>query len=653
METAAGFLVEFDSACSLFRLYGREHPAFCRQCEATAVSGQAPLSVSVSQRGFTLGADPLPENADVQRLAQRLRSLGLVGIEVRGQLNAKQVESLVLALDDAEKKSKTGEAVVQSLSAATDGNVNAVALKLDGLRLVEGSDLSTEAQARAAWEPLFSQSAMTPPAQELAESFERSLRGSQSSAHWKALVDVWLRELSAVGKTGADTSKGAAPRKVDAVAAFLQQLSPPMCQRLLTETISDHSHSEHVVLSLAERLPTGTLLGALSSVSRSSGGPSSAALALLRRCATQVSGSAEQLGVPVTNEQLAEAADTLSKLLGSDHEGTFVPTEYLRRREELSRPAAESHSAEAFVTWPDERQTMSHAAQLTFDILSTPNASVKHLTAALEYVKSRVHSWVSSGEFTLAGDAVALAVVLAMHEDPAVAKPAEALVSTAVNFEDLLAGARSAPDRHIAVGQIADLLGQAQGAVLAGALANATANSNTWTPTITAAIARAFPRLSQQSLAILFSNSKDALPPALLGVLGAMAEADALDAAQLLLSAAPAAVRLPLVELIFKGKHPWPVPLIEHLLKDSDRTVRRLAAMRLVRDADLATAASILHAASGEGQFEPDVGVFLAELLHHHRREAAVRGAYRQWWWSARRWSALFSWRAESRRQAG
>ena len=652
-ETAARFLVEFDSACSLFRLYGCEHPAFRRQCEATAASSETPINLSVSQRGFSLGADPLPENPDLQRLSHRLRSLGLVGLEIQGQVTAKQVESLVLALDEAEKKTQTGQVVVQRLSAATDGRVNALALKLDELRLVEGSDPAGEAQARAAWEPLFSQSAITPPARELAESFERSLRGTQSSAHWKAMVEVWLRELSAVEKTGANAGKAAAPRKLDAVASFLQQLSPPMCQRLLTETISDSSRSENLVMSLAERLPTGTLLGALSSVSRSSGGPSAAALALLRRCATHVTGNAEQLAVPVTNEQLAEAADTLSKLLGSNHEGAFVPTEYLRRREQLSRPAAESQSTDAFVTWPDERQTMSHAAQLTFDILSTPNASVKHLTAALEYVKVRISSWVSSGVFALAGDAVALAVVLALHEDPAVAKPADTLLSSAVNFDDLLAGARSAPDRQKAVGQIADLLGQAQGAVLAGALANATPGINAWTPTITAAIARAFPRLSQQSLALLFSQSKEALPPALLSLLEAMGEADALEAAQLLLSGAPAAARLPLVELIFKGKHAWPVPLIEHLLKDGDRTVRRLAAMRLVRDAGLPTAAAILHAASNDGQFEPDVGVFLAELLHHHRREPAVRGAYRQWWWSARRWSALFSWRPDSRRQAG
>jgi hypothetical protein len=653
-ETAARFLVEFDSACSLFRLYGQEHPAFHRRCEAAATSLDQPLNLSVSPRGFSQTSEPLPTNADLERLAQRLRSLGLVGLEIQGQLTAKYVESLVLALNEAERKSRTGDAVASSISAATDNRVQALPLKLDGLRLVEGTfDPSAETDAKAVWEPLFAQNAIAPSTRELAQSFERSLRGTQSSAHWKAMVDVWLRELSAVEKpVAAEASKEAAPGKLDVVASFLQQLSPPMCQRLLTETIS-HDSPDQLVLSLAERLPTGTLLGALSSVSRTSGGPSAAALALLRRCSTQVTGTAEQAPEPVTNEQLAEAADTLSKLLGSDHEGTFVPTEYLQRREQLSRPAAESASAEAFVTWPDERQTMSHAAQLTFDILSTPNASVKHLTASLEYVKNRLNTWVRSGEFVLAGEGIKLAQVLALHEDPAVAKPAQTLFATSVSFEDLLAGARSAPDRQQAVDQIAELLGQAQGAVLAGALANATsAQINACTPTVTAAIARAFPKLSQQSLAMLFPSGKDTLPQSLLSILGAMVEADALHAAQILLSAAPAAARLPLVELMFRGKHPWPVPLIEHLLKDNDRTVRRLAAMRLVHDAGLATAASVLHA-TGMGQFEPDVGVFLAELLHQHRRDPSVRGAYRQWWWSTRRWGALFSWRAEGRRQAG
>jgi hypothetical protein len=656
VDTATRFLVEFDSACSLYRLYGAEHPAFQRQTQAAASTVESPLNLSVTPHGFAQNDESPIANVDLVKLAQRLRALGLIALNIQTGLTAKQVESFVSAIDEAERKHQTGEATVTSISTRTDHHIQGVALKLDGLRLVEGTaEPSAASDPKSFWDPLFSSKANANAAADLAASFERSLRGTQSTAHWKAMVDVWLRELTEAEKSApADAKEARGPRRLDAVASFLQRLSPPMCQRLLTETISDHSHSQETVLSLAERLPTGTVLGALSSVSRSSGGPSTAALALLRRCSTQVMGTAAQDLAPVTNEELAEAASTLSNLLGSDHEGTFVPTEYLRRREQLSHPAAESSSPEAFVTWPDERQTMNHAAQLIFEILSTPNASIKHLIAALEYMKNRVQIWVRASEFVLAAEAMGLAQVLGMHESPEVAKSAQSLQSTSISFDDLLVGARQALDRDQATGAIADLLGRAQGAVLAGVVVTAKhSGADQSGQIVNAAIARTFPKLSTQSLQTLFASSKDSLPPFLLTVLQAMSDSDALQAAQILLSAAPPAARHPLVELIFRGKQPWPVPLIEHLLKDGDRNVRRLAAMRLVRDANLASAAAILQTAAGPGQYEPDVGVFLAELLHHHRRDPALRSAYRQWWWSPRRWSALFSWRPEDRRQAG
>jgi hypothetical protein len=654
-EIATRFLVEFDSACSLLRLYGPEHPSFHRQSEAAAASVDQAQHISIHASGFSAGDEPLNANADLARLAQRLRSLGLVALEIQPGLSARHVSSLVTALDEAERKALSAQAVAAEISARTENHIQATPLKLDELRLVEGGPKASHtSDAKKFWDPLFSSGASAPAVREVAQSFERSLRGSQSSAHWKAMVDVWLRELSETQRPPESQQDSQSPRNLDAAASFLQQLSPPMCQRLLTETISDQLHSEETVMKLADRLPTGTLLGALSSVSRTNGGPSAAALALLRRCSNRIMGTQDPGAAPVTNEEMAEAADTLSKLLGSDHEGTFVPTEYLRRREQLSRPAAEASSTDSFVTWPDERQTMAHAARLSFEILSTPNASVKHLTSSLEYVKNRMQSWVRAGEFALASEAVGLAQVLRLHEQPEVARLAESLPGGAVTLDDLLTGARSATGDQTAIDALADLLGHADGAVLAGALSGATpAGKDAASRAVVAAIVRAFPKLSRQSIPILSSQTKDALPTSLLSVLGLMSDADAIAAAQIILSAAPPAARLPLVELIFRGKHPWPVPLIEELLKDGGRSVRRLAAMRLVRDADMSTAAGFLQAASSPGRFEPDVGVYLAELLHHHRREPALRGAYRQWWWSARRWAALFAWRAENRRQAG
>jgi hypothetical protein len=75
--------------------------------------------------------------------------------------------------------------------------------------------------------------------------------------------------------------------------------------------------------------------------------------------------------------------------------------------------------------------------------------------------------------------------------------------------------------------------------------------------------------------------------------------------------------------------------------------------MKLVSDADLATAARVFQSATDrKGPFEADVALGLAELLHRHRNHADVRAAYRRWLWSGRRWAALFSLSLVDRRSA-
>jgi hypothetical protein len=376
-------------------------------------------------------------------------------------------------------------------------------------------------------------------------------------------------------------------------------------------------------------------------------------LTLLRRCSLQLTGDADQFQTHVTNEQVAEAAASLARLLGAEREGTFLPADYLMRREELSRSTGVAFS-QVSIRWPDPSETMAHAAQILFQILSTPNASGQHLLNALGHATNRMHNWLTGGQFSLANQALSLAEALSLHENPAVAKSAAAIVETSVCFEDLLLGWLRSPDQNKAAGEITELLGKAGGMVLSGVLAGAvmTVSTNDAQPLIDA-IARALPNASERSIQLLFSITRGSLPWLLLAGLDAMPGVQAVAAVDKLLSDTPPTVRLALVERIFAAQSPWPASLIHRLLKDPDRNIRRLAAMRLARDADLSAAAAVLHAASSPGEYEPDVGVFLAELLHRHRRDPAVRQAYRQWWWSARRWTALFTWRSETQRRAG
>ena len=58
-------------------------------------------------------------------------------------------------------------------------------------------------------------------------------------------------------------------------------------------------------------------------------------------------------------------------------------------------------------------------------------------------------------------------------------------------------------------------------------------------------------------------------------------------------------VRKALLQQVFKRNIAWPVELTEHLLKDTDKDVRRMAVMRLARDADAKTCARHLELACG------------------------------------------------------
>jgi hypothetical protein len=646
-DVSTRFLVELDGVCSIYRVYGADHPTFRRHAQAAAEAVESPLELAITPNGFSHDDQPSFNEPDILRLSQRLRVLGLVSLHVTPGLTAAQVEAAVRALDEAERAHQAGEAVADTLARQTDNRLRAGTLKLASLQLVEGA-----ASSPIESKPVGVASAIDGQIANAGMDFNI---GSSGLEQWKALVDDWRRELAEARKSESPSRKNnnAPPRPLHAAASFLQKLSPPMCQQLLANTIGDHAQSPDLVLSLAQGLPTGTVLGALGAASKTTGGASAAALTLLRRCSLQLTGQDAGFETPITNEQVAEAAANLAKLLGADREGTFVPTDYLVRREELSRSTAATFS-QISVQWPEESETIAHAAQILFQILSTPNASEQHLISALEHAKIRMRDWLARGQFSIAMQAVALAEALSLHEKPAIAKSAAQIVQSSICFEDLLAGWQRNTDRDQAARELAKLFRQGSGSVLAGLFASAPAEIHAKAAQpIVNAVARAAANFSEQSIQLLFSMTNGSLPALLLVVLDTMPAEQSIALTEKLLSAAPALSRLALVERIFAAQSTWPVTLIERLLKDNDRAIRRLAAMRLARDADLSAAAAVLHAASGTGEYEPDVGVFLAELLHRHRRDPAVRQAYRQWWWSARRWAALFSWRADARRQAG
>jgi hypothetical protein len=147
--------------------------------------------------------------------------------------------------------------------------------------------------------------------------------------------------------------------------------------------------------------------------------------------------------------------------------------------------------------------------------------------------------------------------------------------------------------------------------------------------------------LSEKALQGLFRSVGSTPPPSLLAVLTGLKEAEALRAVQTILPHASGPVRRAAVHVVFRRDFRWPLPLIDQLLRDEEPEVRRLAVMKLVSDADLATAANVLGAASKAGKYEADVALGLAELLRRQRNHPDVRAGWRQWTWSKRWWAAL------------
>jgi len=662
VEIATRFLVELHNVCSLFKLYGSEHPAFRQHAQTAASSLTRPLRISIAPDGFSTGQSPITHD-NLMPLARRLRSLGLVSLNVECGLTAADLLGMVLVLQEVDQSGASGDVVANGIAARTGGRVKAESLHLANLQLLSGTAEAGHAgDPKDRWQELFTHcesESDRSTIRELAHSFETALGGTQSRAQWKAMVEVWLRELAAAPTPDGPSDKAPASpvreTRLDAAAVFLQALSPPLCQRLLAETFGDKTMPEGVAMALAERLPTGAVLTALSAASHSTGGASAAALALLGKWASQHPSplpTAETSSM--TAAERSVAAGSLERMLESNHEPAFVPGEYLRRRSELSRGTTPVANRDVSVAWPSERETTGHAAEMVFHILSTPNASPTHLVSGLRFLKRRFDAWVRAGEFSLAAQGISLAHLLRLHEVPTVAKAAQELRSLCLDVEHVMKGARRYASHEKAIDAVAELLRQADGALLGAALCSPRlAAADPENKVVIDAIARVLPRAPDGWTDAVFGPSKGLLPPVVLTVLSAMPEADALQTVQIMLPKAGPAPRCALIEAISGGTLRWPVPLIEWLLKDSTRSIRRLAAMRLVRDTDLATAAGVLSTASRTGQFEPDVGLWVAELLRPHRRDPLVRTAYQQWTWSRRKWATLLFRPPQERRRAG
>jgi hypothetical protein len=672
------FLVELENTWTLLRVYGTEHPAFRRGAEAAATAVERPGRVSINPRGFTVGSSPVA-NANLLPFSRRLRSMGLVGLTMEPGLTPAEVVSLVLVLNEADRTKTNADAVVEKIAAATGGRVRGVPLRLGGLKLVEGTaDAADGKDMTGVWREMFSDAFGGPldPSSTtgLAEAFETALRGD-AGGQWDAMIGVWMRQLAAIDRntpgagsaadsTGSPADPSPASQQgsastatpapanaaaaaddatpLDAVATFMGALSPLLCQRLLKETITEQVLSDRVVLGLADRLPAGVVLGALAAVDKTNGEPSTAALALLRKISANVPGATVQAS-PATRAELAEVASALESLLGTQNEQSFVPEEYLQRRQELSRSPL-SGTMGPGMTYPSEKETARHAVDLAFQILSAAGAATSEVAAALAYIRNRVGDWIRAGEFALAREAMSHAAGLSGHEDPSVAKSAQAIVAASVNSGDLVDGARQRKDVSRAAEELAGLLRQqTDGTTLATLLASIKPREDAaaGNEVLLQAVRRVLPTLAEDAMAALFRAINSTPPPALLAVLTGMKAADALKAIGAMVPHAGGATRCALVHVIFRRDFRWPLPLIERLLQDDEPEIRRLAVMKLVSDADLATAAGFLSAASRKGRFETDVALGLAELLRRHRHHPDVKPAWRQWAWSKRWWMAL------------
>jgi hypothetical protein len=672
LDASSRFLAELDNSWSLLRVYGTDHPAFRRAAEAAAKAVDRTLGLTVHPRGFTVGKAPVP-NDRLGGLSKRLRAMGLVGLTADPPLTSAQITSLVLALDEADRTHLNGDAVVARLASATGGRVKAMPLRTANLRLMEGTGKAQNEESEQAtlWRNLFSQACFggvggfalplgggTPATEgssadvgDLAESFETALRTVQTTAQWDSMVDVWLRQLASIDpaalpaprKPAGDAAAPATgmPGPIDGVANFLNALSPVLCQRLLVEAIGDGAAPERVLMSLADRLPAGIVLGALASLDRNKSDPSTAALALLRKMSANVPGASPQADAPPrSSAELAQIAQSLERLLGSRDEKAFVPEAYLARRQELSRGAL-SPSAKLAVHYPTEQETRRHAAQLTFQILSSPDSAQGDVLAGLAFVRNKMTDWVRGGELALAREAVELVGGLRTHPDEAVAKAASDLLLASVNAEELLQGAANLTDRAASVTAMSELLRHADGAALAMVLWSVQPGAGPAHDAVLEAFRKVLPDLTTQVLERMFKSVGDSVPPALLAAISGMAQADAMKAVAAIAPHAAGPIRRAAVHVIFRRDFRWPLPLTDRLLKDDEPEIRRLAVMKLVFDADLASVANVMSAATRPAPYDSDVALHLAELLRPHRRHPDVQKAWRQWLWCARRWKAL------------
>jgi hypothetical protein len=689
VDLSTRFLTELENLWTLLRLYGTEHPAFKRGAATASSTLTQSFRVSVSPKGLTLGKSTLDDPA-MLTFSRRLRAMALVGLAVQPGLTAAEVTTLVLALDEADRSHLSGAAAIEKIAAASGRHVIPIPLRLAGLRLMEGTADDPEAAASeqpTVWRDLFAAACSggrgKSDAGELAESFETALRAVASPAQWDAMVGVWVRQLSAaaakdpaagtdvtgaatgaavIGSTGGaingtggtGTAGTANADTLDAAAAFLSALSPHLSRRLLAETFDRQAAPQSVLLALADRLPKGIILGALATVDRTNRQPSMAALALLRKMASNLDGAGgAATAIPRTTAEMVEIAGSLERLLGAEHEADYVPDGYLHQRQVLSQnrlPAA----AGSALAYPGDRETTRHAATLSFEMLSTPETSAADVASALAYVRNRAADWVKAGEFELATEGLKLSRGLMTHWDRAVAKPATELVAHAIGVDDLIEGSRRVGDRAVAAQGVAVLLAQLDGAAMARSLATLKPSAAGGHEAVLDGFRKVLPGLSEDGVKDLCKSIGDMTPPpALLVVLSTMGAADAVKVVSALAPHAASATRRAVVHSIFRHDFRWPLPLTEQLLKDDDAEIRRLAVMKLVSDADLSTAARIFReACNRKGPFEADVALGLAELLGRHRRHPDVRAAFRQWTWCGRRWAALFSLSLVDRRRA-
>jgi hypothetical protein len=601
--------------------------------------------------------------------------MGLVGLDVHPGLTAAHVSSLVLLLDECDRTHAVGEAVAGRVAAVTGQRVKATLLKLDKLRLLSGKARpSGEFDPAAVLTDLFFErlggggggggGAGDGPgggdAAELAKSFEGSLRVAGSEADWKLVIEAWNQGLLSIDPAHRAVDGGAAGaedvgKRLEEIATFLRALSPLLCQRLLSGTVNHNATPASVALALVERLPLGIVLGALSEVDRSSAAPSAAAVAVLRKIAANVSpGQTAADGAPRSNAELAAVAETLQKLLGANQEEKFVPAEYFNRRQELSADALTPPPTAKALVVPTNQETSAHAAALAFGMLSSADASPAHFVSCLAFLKNHLDEWVRGGQFSLAEHGMECAQSLRAHAEPRVAEAAAELLSDTLDADVLLEGSRHPEDPAKAIGGIMKLLGQNDGAALLSIL------TSEHLPTAAAggkreggggggdnvvleAVRQYLLSAGDGWIVRLFGRGQDRVPPGLANVLATMADADVFKVVRAVAPQAASAARRALVEIAYRRKGLWPVDFIERLLKDPEARVRRLAVMRLMRDADLATAAAFLDAASDSEPYHVDVAVGLSDLLHAQRRRPEVRGAYRKWFWSRRRWAGFFS----------